>query len=221
MSVEELLIEAELSKAISDAEKAALDVRLAELQVRKQEIENLEEEINLSYHLSGVYHLHQGINKRTMNRLFKQMRVWHKYDSKAPWIIYLHSIGGDWWEGNGIIDELVSHSIRGNGTHEITIKVRGVAASMAGIILQAADHRVMGPSSELMIHKGSGGICGSTESIGDEHEYLRRSNDAMIALFLSRTDKITRPEFLRKINRKDWWMTSSEALRWGFCDAIG
>lgn len=219
--VEDVYEDVELSRAISDAEKAAFDAKLSELEVRKKELELLEAQINLDYQLSGTFSFNREVDQKSMNRLYRQMRLWHKYNPTGPWTIYLNSPGGAAYSASGIIDELYSQSIRGGGTHEITIKVRGVAASAAGMILQGADHRIIGKNSRLMIHKGTSGIHGTADDIADEHEWWVEATDQMIDLFLSRTDRISRPQFLRKINRRDWWLSAEEAVEIGFADAIG
>ena len=211
----------ELAKALSEAEKAAFDARLAEIQVARSEIELLEAQINLDYQLSGIFTFHRRVDQKSMNRLYRQIRLWNKHDPAGSWTIYLNSVGGEAWAGIGIIDELISQSVRGGGSHDITIRVRGVAASAAAMILQAADHRVIGKNSQLMIHKGSSGIHGTADDIGDEHAWWESSVEQMVSLFLSRTDKITRREFLRKINRRDWWLSADEAVEIGFADEIG
>jgi len=211
----------ELSRSISEAEKAAFDAKLSELQVARQEIELLEAQINLDYQLSGLFTFHRRVEQKSMNRLYRAMRLWHKHRPNGPWTIYLNSVGGDAWSGIGIIDELIAQSLRGGGTHEVTIKVRGVAASAAGMILQAADRRIIGQNSQLMIHKGYSGVIGTADDIGDEHRWWEASVEQMSALFLSRTDQITKREFLRQINRRDWWLSASEAVKIGFADEIG
>jgi ATP-dependent protease ClpP protease subunit len=216
-----VLDDAELSRSLSEAEKAAYEARLSEIQVSKQELELLEAQINLDYQLSGMFTFHRRVDQKSMNRLYRSMRLWHRYRKDGPWTIYLNSVGGDAWAGIGIVDELLSQSLRGGGTHEITIKVRGVAASAAAMMLQAADHRVVGANSQLMIHKGSTSIAGTADDIADEHAWWQASVDRMVALFLSRTDKISRTELLRKINRRDWWLNAEEAVEMGFADEIG
>lgn len=220
-SVDVLHEDIELSRAISEADKAAHDARISELQVAKSELELLEAKINLEYQLSGVFTFHRRVDQKSMNRLYRAMMVWNRYDPGGRWTIYLNSVGGQVWAGIGIIDELISQSLRGGGNHEITIKVRGVAASAAGMILQAADKRIMGTNSQLMIHKGSSGVCGTADDIADEHSWWQASVDQMVSLFLSRTDLISKREFLRKINRRDWWMSAQEAVDMGFADEIG
>lgn len=216
-----LMEDMELARSISETEKAAHDARLVELQVAKQELDLLETQINLDYQLSGSFTFHRRVDQKSMNRLYRCMRLWNRYDKAAPWTIYLNSVGGEAWAGIGIIDELISQSIRGGGNHEITIKVRGVAASAAAMILQAADHRLVGCNSQLMIHKGSSSIAGTADDIADEHAWWQASVDQMVKLFLSRSTAITRAEFLRKINRKDWWLSAEEAVEIGFADAVG
>lgn len=211
----------ELSKSVSEAEKAAFEAKLSELQVARQELDLLEAQINLDYQLSGIFTFHRRVDQKSMNQLYRAMRVWNKHRPTGPWTIYLNSVGGEAWAGIGIIDELISQSLRGGGNHEVTIKVRGVAASAAAMMLQAADHRIIGGNSQLMIHKGSSGISGTADDIADEHQWWQASIDQMISLFLSRTDKITRAELLRKINRKDWWLSAAEAVEYGFADEIG
>lgn len=211
----------ELSRAISEAEKAAHEARIAELQVAKHELDLLETQINMDYQLSGMFTFHRRVDQKSMNQLYRAMRVWNKANPTGPWTIYLNSVGGDAWAGIGIIDELISQSLRGGGSHEITIKVRGVAASAAGMILQAADKRVVGRNSQLMIHKGSSGVVGTVDDIADEHAWWAEAVEQMVTLFLSRTDKVSRTEFMRKINRRDWWISASEAVAVGFADEIG
>lgn len=218
---DEVYEDIELARAISEAEKAEYDAKLSELEVRKKELELLECQINLDYQLSGTFGFNQSVNEKSMNKLYRNMRLWHKYNPNGPWTIYLNSLGGAVYSASGIIDELHAQSLRGGGTHEVTIKVRGVAASAAGMILQAADKRLIGFNSRLMIHKGSSGIHGSADDIADEHAWWQDATEGMVGLFLSRTDRITRAEFLRKINRRDWWLSAEEAVKVGFADAVG
>ena len=220
MSTEELIDDVDLSRAISEAEKAAFDARLAELQVQKQEYEILETQLNLKFQLDGVFNLDRKVDRKSMVRLFKDMRLCHMHNNTANWVLNVNSVGGDMFAAWGIIDELMGYSIKGGGSHHLEIRVRGLAASAAGVILQAGDHRVMGPTSKLMIHKGSGGVLGDADAIIDDGEWWKKSTEEMVDLFLSRTDKITKAHFMRKINRKDWWLSAMEAVELGFADVI-
>ncbi|MCV7381576.1 hypothetical protein BST11_25480 [Mycobacterium alsense] len=91
-----------------------------------------------------------------------------------------------------------------------------------GVILQAADHRVMGATAQLMIHKGSGGAQGKLDDVFDEAEYMKRSIDRMVDVFMERnTGKLARAYLLDRIHRRDWWVSAEEAVKLGLADAIG
>lgn len=220
-TVDDLFADVELSKAVSEADKAASDAKLSEIEVRRKELELVEAQINLDYQLSGQFSFNRRVDNKSMNSLYRQMRIWHKYNPEGPWTIYLNSVGGEVYSASGIIDELTAQSMRGGGTHHVTIKVRGLAASAAGMILQAADDRLIGWNSRLMIHKGSSGVVGTADEIGDEHKWWQEATDQMVTLFLSRSAGVSRAEFMRKINRRDWWMSAEESVKLGFADAIG
>lgn len=219
--VENLYSTLELSKLAAEVGKANHEEKLAELEVRRKELDLLESQINFEYQLSGIFNFNRRVDARSMNKLHKAMCLWDQHDATGEWVIHLNSIGGEAFAASGIIDELLSHSLRGGGGHHITIKVRGLAASAAGMILQAADLRVIGPNSSMMIHKGAGGVRGTADDIADEHSWWEANVDQMIDLFLSRTDRITKAQMRRKITRKDWWISAEEAVRLGLADAVG
>lgn len=222
MTDEELSVDVELSRAISEAEKTAHEARLAELQVAEKEYQLLETKLNLDYHLNGEYAFFRVVNQSSARKLIRTMRLWDKHDSHAPWTIRLNSIGGEIQAGAALFDEIFSYSKRGGGSHHITVKVRGLAASMAGILLQAADDRVIGHSSQIMIHESQGGVIGGHSDIVQEADWHRRWLDYMVQIFLSRTDRITRRQILSKIsNGREWYLSASEALDYGFVDRIG
>jgi ATP-dependent protease ClpP protease subunit len=214
--------EVDLTRAIYDAEKASHEARIAELDAARKELELLEAKINLDYQLCGRYSFHNQVNQGSVKKLIRMMRIWDRHRSDGDWVIDLNSLGGEVRAGSALLDEIHSYSIRGGGTHHITIRVRGLAASMAGVLLQAADVRLIGKSSQLMIHESQGGVIGGHSAINQEADWHDRWRDYMVSVFLARTDKITRAQFLRKIaNGREWYLHSDEAVACGFVDGIG
>lgn len=212
----------ESAKVIALAKKYLAEAACAKWQAKREKLAYHEELLAHEWQLDGVYSFQEQVTQESADRLLQAMSVWHQHNPERSWTIHLNSVGGSIYAGNSIIDELIAHSLRGGGTHEITIKTRGIAASMGGMILQAADHRVIGRNSMLMIHRGNvDGVGGTADDIADMAEWFRRDTDWMISYFLDRTDAITRPEFLAKIDRRDWWLNSTEALELGFVDRVG
>jgi ATP-dependent protease ClpP protease subunit len=211
----------EIARVIALGEKYQAEADCARWQAKREKLAYREERLAYEWQLDGSYSFTQEVTEDSCNNLLHAMSLWHKHDPHQPWTIYLNSVGGEWFAGAGVVDELISHSLRGGGTHEITIKARGLAASMAGIILQAGDYRVIGRNAQLMIHRGGGGVVGTADEIAAQAEWWRHFTDWMISYFLDRTDRISREEFAQKIDRRDWYLTSVEALELGFVDRIG
>jgi ATP-dependent protease ClpP protease subunit len=63
--------------------------------------------------------------------------------------IILNNPGGSEYHGLAIYDALMACA------NHVTVKVFGMAFSMAGIILQAADLRLMAPNARFMMHYGT------------------------------------------------------------------
>src|SRR5574341_658348 len=103
--------------------------------------------------------------------------------------------------------------------HKLTTVARGYAASMAGILLQAGDERVIGPESWLLIHEASFGVVGSYGEVEDRVEWVKKIQARILDIFASRS-KLSRSQIKRRWHRKDWWLDSDEALKLGFVDRI-
>jgi ATP-dependent protease ClpP protease subunit len=136
--------------------------------------------------------------------------------------IRINSPGGSVIHGMSLVDQLTQYSLRGGGTHKVTITVRGFAASMAAIILQTADVRRMGSEAYLLVHEPSGVAEGSTGDLKDMVKWFDLMGNRIAQLFVSRANgKISLDEFQALWTRRDVWLDSEEALSYGFVDVIG
>jgi ATP-dependent protease ClpP protease subunit len=94
-----------------------------------------------------------------------------------------------------------------------------MAASMAGILLQAGHQRIMGRESWLMIHEASFSASGKTGDVEDTVEWVKAMQERILNIFATRS-KMTKSALKRKWTRKNWWISSDEALKLGFVDEI-
>ena len=94
-----------------------------------------------------------------------------------------------------------------------------MAASMAGILLQAGDTRWIGQQAWLMIHRAAFGAYGKTFEIEDEVKFVKRIEERILDIFTSRS-KLTRNRIKRNWERKDWWISAEEALELGLIDDV-
>ena len=90
---------------------------------------------------------------------------------------------------------------------------------MAGILLQAGDYRWMGHQAWMMIHRAAFGAIGKTFEIEDEVAWIKRIEDRILEIF-EKKSSLTRTKIKRNWDRKDWWISSDEALEMGLIDEI-
>lgn len=157
-----------------------------------------------------------GVEAIMAERVIKAL---HLLDQKEePITIIMNNPGGDWYHGMAIYD-----AIKACKSH-ITIKVYGMAMSMGGVILQAADERIMAPNSRFMMHYGSMGLETTHSKVFDKwSEENKRINKEMEDLLL---DKIRQkhPNFtkqqLEKLLDYDTILTAQETVNMGLADSI-
>jgi ATP-dependent Clp endopeptidase proteolytic subunit ClpP len=141
---------------------------------------------------------------------------WYREDPERPIEIVLNSPGGAVIHGLALVDFITE--LRAQGAH-IDIVILGMAASMAAVIAQAAERRIMGKHAYMMIHEVSSAAIGSMSEIQDTAKFTERLQDRILDLFASRAN-VSRDEIKEKWERKDWWMDANEAVTAGFADEV-
>ena len=137
--------------------------------------------------------------------------------SKEPITIIADNVGGDEYHGFAIYD-----AIRACESH-VTIKVFGHAMSMGSIILQAADERIMAPTSRQMIHYGTWGVCDHAKTAQQWAKEGLKIDNWMENMYL---DKIHQknPGFpmakLKKMLDHDTFLTAKESVNLGLADKV-
>lgn len=149
----------------------------------------------------------------------KMVKNLHVLDSinKEPILIIMNNTGGDEYHGFAIYD-----AIQACASH-VTIKVYGHAMSMGSIILQAADHRVMMPTSRMMIHYGTWGVHDHAKTAQKWAEEGRKIDTWMEDMYLSRIHEKV-PGFtkakLQKMLDHDTFFTAQETVDLGLADKV-
>lgn len=217
---EALLRQAETREA---AARAVTEEQKAVIQgISRKERQRQEDLTMIGDHYVHHHFFYGGVDDRTVFGCLNTLAAWDRTDPTCPMNITINSPGGDVVDGMHLFDQIANFSKRGGGTHEVTITVRGYAASMAGILLQAADHRVIGKESYLMIHEISAGTGGKIGDIKDDVKWYDRVCDRVADIFVERAEgKISAEDFKAKWERHDWWLDSTESLRLGLVDRIG
>jgi ATP-dependent Clp protease protease subunit len=131
-----------------------------------------------------------------------------------PIQIFIDSYGGLVYQCFGLL------SIINNSKTPIYTIVTGCAMSCGFMILISGHKRFSYELSTPLYHQISSGMFGKLKNIEDELREAKRLQDLMEKIVLSRT-KITKKKLEEIYNMKtDWYMSSSEALKFGVIDEI-
>jgi ATP-dependent Clp endopeptidase proteolytic subunit ClpP len=136
--------------------------------------------------------------------------------SLDPITVVLNSPGGDVFFGLLLFDIL--QEMRADGI-EVTVKVKGLAASMGSVLAQAGDIRIASRNSWYMIHEPASFILGKAGDIKREAKLLEELHKQLCAIIAERST-LSAAEVARRSRDKDWWLPAPDAWRLGFFDEV-
>ena len=125
-------------------------------------------------------------------------------DPKAELLIRLNSAGGDVTEGIAIYNLLAAHE------GKVTVRIDGLAGSIATVICCAADEVQIAANAFFMIHNPWSQMAGGAEDLREIADHLDTVTDQMIAIYSDRSG--LDPKEIRKLCDEETWMTAEEAL---------
>lgn len=223
----------EKAKFTAEAEAAHEEANLHKQEARKEKAEAEQAEILLASKKRAeadelaknqhhkVYVFDKDVNESSVKSCISQLQTWARQTPNCDIEIQINSPGGDIVEGFALIDFL--DDLRHKG-HTINIVALGMAASMAGVILQSGDTRIMGKNALLLIHEASFGAAGSVGKVEDRVKLVKIMQNRILDIFAERASAIntkTTKKFIEKNwLRTDWWMDAETALRLGFVDEV-
>jgi len=127
--------------------------------------------------------------------------------------VHINSGGGVVWDGQAI-----AAAIRNHKGPKRTV-ADGLAASIASVIFQAGDERVIEPGAMLMIHDAYAPAEGNAEELRKLAGKLDQVSDELAAVYASRAGG-TVAEWRARM-RNETWYGAEEAVRVGLADRVG
>lgn len=124
----------------------------------------------------------------------------------------IHSPGGDVLDGWAIYNSLKNNKAR------VTARVEGLAASMASVILMAADTVEIPENAYIMIHNPWGFAVGDAEEMRDTADLLDKLGNGLVNAYASRTGNDE--DEIREMMSAETWMDGKEAVERGFADKL-
>jgi ATP-dependent protease ClpP protease subunit len=104
---------------------------------------------------------------------------------------------------------------------------------MSGVILQAADRRIMMPSAHFMMHHGSIGVEGTSQIVSSTVKFNDTACKQMTDIFARRAingefaqekgfdvKKLARFFDNKLKDTTDWYLTAEEAVYYGLADEV-
>lgn len=127
--------------------------------------------------------------------------------------VHINSAGGEVFDGIAI-----GNAIRAHKGRKTTV-VDGLAASIASVIAQAGDERVVQPGSMMMIHDAFGVCMGNAAEMAKMAETLDQVSANLAEIYSARGGR-TAAEW-RDDMRTERWYTAAEAVTAGLADRVG
>lgn len=183
-------------------------------------------EIYLHSHISSE-DSESGVDYRASVSLIKNIRVLEALNNE-PILIHMNLPGGFVHHGFAMYDAISLSKNR------ITLLGYAEISSMSTVVFQAADLRILTPSSTFMVHKVAmtselTPIHGVKSSFQDLQNAYTRMLNAYAAkcvngpFFKSKAYSLGRTKsYIDKkiVNKLDWFMDAEEAVYYGFADGI-
>lgn len=127
--------------------------------------------------------------------------------------VRLNSGGGDVYEGIAVMNALRAHD------GQVTVVIEGLAASAASVIAcGGANHVVIRPNAEVMIHEAWTFADGNAADLAKKVEDLNRASQNIAEVYAVRAGG-TADEW-RELMRAETWYSAQEALDSGLVDEI-
>ncbi len=154
------------------------------------------------------------VDDNMANLIIAQLLFLESEDAEKDIFLYINSPGGSVKDGMAIVDTM------NHVKPDIATVCVGMAASMGAIMLScgAKGKRFILPNAEVMIHQPLGGAQGQASDIEINAKRIIRTRDRLNALLAENTgQKLS--QVAKDVDR-DFWMTATEAKKYGIVDAI-
>ncbi len=124
----------------------------------------------------------------------------------------VNSPGGSVFDGTTIYNALKQHKAR------IVAHIDGLAASIASVIVMAADEVVASENSFLMIHEPWSMVIGDSIDMRQEADLLDKVSGTISKTYQDKSGKSA--EAIKSLMVAETWFTAQEALDAGFIDRV-
>lgn len=187
-------------------------------------IDVINREIYLHSHIEGPEE--GGVDYRSAIIFEKNIRYLDLI-SNDPIIIHMHLPGGDWQDCLAIYD-----TIKNTKSKTIIVAYAKVESS-SGVLLQAANLRILMPNTNFLMHYGSITVDNEHKAALSMIHWSEQESEKMIDMFTEKcvSSKIAEDKNWKKMiikkhivtqlaTKRDWILNADEAVYYGFADGV-
>jgi ATP-dependent protease ClpP protease subunit len=120
--------------------------------------------------------------------------------------------GGDVFDGIAIYNALRTHPA------EVTTRVDSLAASIASVIAQAGDERIILTGGQMMIHDAWGLAMGNADDMREMADLLEKQSTNIANIYANRSGKDA--SHYRELMAKESWFDDEESVTEGLADEV-
>lgn len=128
--------------------------------------------------------------------------------------VHINSVGGSVFDGIAIFNALRTHPAH------VTTQVDSAAVSIASVIAQAGDRRIMVSGSQMMIHEAWGLAIGFADDMREYADLLDRQTDNIAGIYAERVGGSGKKAHFLTLMRGEKWFNADEAVAEGLADEV-
>lgn len=222
LRVEQAKLEAEMRVLEETARGTAAQADVLEIEAERTR--RTESKLLRSDEFFKVYRFTDEVSEKSVKNCISQFDQWTRSAPDPVTIdLLIDSPGGSIFDGFHLIDYI--NWLHSEG-HTVNTTAFGMAASMAGVLLQAGKERAMGANALVLIHEASFSTYGQMGHVEDMVKMVELMHDQILSLFADRSKSsgcarpLTKKQFAAGWRRKDWWLPSDQCLTHGIVDKV-
>lgn len=154
------------------------------------------------------------IEDNDVSKIIESIYIFNEDESNEPVQIILNSLGGNVYDGLGLIDVIDNSRI------PIHIIAYGCVMSMGLIVFASGHERYCGKNTTFMYHESAYSVNGKIQDhkndLAETERIEKICDDYLVANSNIKLDTLTKT----KQSHRDWYFNAQEALKYGVVDKI-
>jgi ATP-dependent Clp protease, protease subunit len=164
--------------------------------------------------MNNILYLTDEQEENNVDSVIRSILEINEEPSSHPIKLYINSSGGDVYPFLGLIDVIITSK---TPIHTYTL---GSAMSSALLVALVGHKRFAYEHSTFMIHQISTGEWGTAKHLEEDLTETKRLQKILDSIILSKT-KITKRQLTSVYNnKKDWYISAEDALKYQIIDRI-